>query len=722
MRVSDNPPLRKALSLPTMYRFIDTLMKKSRIALFTLLAVTVGLIVCAVLRPATSNDKRRVALQLMMTGLQAEHFKPLALDDTLSKRVYTLYLKRLDYYKQYFTQEDIAKLKPYEFKIASEIQAGTFEFYDLINSIVDKRIAQDSIDTKQILSTPFDYTKKEEFETDPNKLTYAKDDKALHELRVKELKYSALVRVADMLTAQEKAQETKDTTVKIKSFEDIEKDARKKVLKTYENLFHGFAETTDVEKVAEYLNTIANVFDPHTEYFAPEERKDFDIRMSGQLEGIGAQLADKNDNITVTKVIPGSPAWKNGELKEGDIILKVAQDTGEAVDIQGMRLDKAVELIRGKKGTKVKLTLKKINNTVKTITLVRDVIQIAETYAHDGIIDQGEKIGYIHLPEFYTNFDESGSRTCWNDVKQELIELKHEGVKGIVMDLRENGGGSLQDVVKMAGLFISSGPIVQIKNHNQQAQTLDDKDTNVVYSGPFVVLVNGYSASASEIFAAAIQDYKRGVIMGSTTYGKGTVQQIFNLDDYVSASFKDLKPLGSVKITISKFYRINGGSTQLDGVTPDIAVPDRDEYLYEKEKQSEYPINWDKIAPANYQTWKNAPDIDKLRADADKNMATDTAIQLISQQALQYKKQKENTVYPLNLQEYRAQRKAETEENKKFEAISRVIPEMNVHAVEAETVKMNADSNEAKTEKVWLKQLTKDPELYEATRVLDNMK
>ncbi len=698
-------------------------MKKSRIALFSLLAITVGLLLCAVLRPSNSTDKRKLTLHLMKEGLEAEHYKPLALDDSLSERIYRLYLKRLDYFKQYFTQEDINKLKAYEYKIDDEIDSETFEFYDLVNSILDKRIAQDSIDTKEILSSPFNYDKNETIETNPDKVrTYAKDDKALHELRAKELKYQTMVRLADMLSAQEKAQQTKDTTVKIKSFDELEKDARKKELKTYENLFHSYSETTDVEKLAEYLDVIANVFDPHTEFFAPEERKDFDIRMSGQLEGIGAQLADKNDNITITKIIPGTPAWKSGELKEGDIIMKVAQDTGEAVDIQGMRLDKAVELIRGKKGTRVKLTIKKINNTVKTITLVRDVIQIAETYAHAAIIDQGEKIGYIRLPEFYTNFDEMGSRTCWSDVKQELIDLQQEGVKGIVMDLRENGGGSLQDVVRMAGLFINAGPIVQIKNHGQQIQILDDKDTSVIYSGPFVVLVDGYSASASEIFAAAIQDYKRGVIMGSTTYGKGTVQQIFKLDDYVPPSQKDLKPLGSIKITISKFYRINGGSTQLDGVTPDIAVPDRDEYLYQKEKSSDYPINWDKIAPATYTIWRNPPDIEKLKADADKNMASDTAIQLIAQQSMQNKKLKDNTVYPLNLKDYRAQRKQETDENKKFEGIGKVITDMKVHAIAAETTKMNADTNEAKTENAWLKQLTKDPELYEATRVIDEMK
>lgn len=707
-----------------MYRLIDYLMKKSRIALASLLLIIGGLIVCAVLHPFNNNnnDKRRVTMQLMMTGLQAEHYGPLTLNDTLSERVYTLYLKRLDYYKQYFTQKDIDQLKPYEFKIDDEIKAGTFEFFDLVNSILDKRIGEDSTDIKNIFSKPFDFDKKEEIETDVEKMAYAKNDKELYERKVKTLKYQTMLRLVSLIADQDSAIARKDTTVKVKPFADLEKDAREKELRYYRNLFHDYKETTDNDKLSEFLNTIANCFDPHTEYFAPLQRKDFDIQMSGQLEGIGAQLQDKNGNITIVKVIPGSPTWKNGEIKEGDVILKVAQDTGEAVDIEGMRLDKAVELIRGKKGTKVKLTIRKVNNTIKTVTLVRDVIQIQETFAKDAIIQQGKKIGYIRLPEFYTPFETGGSRTCWSDVRNELVELDKEGVQGIIMDLRSNGGGSLQDVVKMVGLLIPHGPIVQIRNTGRPAQSMDDNDTTVFYRGPFIVLVNGYSASASEIFAAAIQDYKRGIIMGSNTYGKGTVQQIFNLDNYVPASYKDMRPLGSVKITISKFYRINGGSTQLDGVTPDIQVPDADEYLYVKEKASDYPIKWDKIPAADYQTWSNVPDYAGLRADAEKDMASDSAIQLIKQESLQFKKQKDKNMYPLNLKDYQAFQKQLVDENKKFKAIGNVIPEMNILPVSEEGTKMAADTNEAKTEKSWFKQLTKDPELYEATKVIDDMK
>lgn len=705
-----------------MYRIIDYLMKRTRITFILLIIITAGLIICAVRRPGTGTDKRRVIMQLMMTGLQAEHFQSVPPADSMSVRVFKLYLQRLDYFKQYFTQEDIAKFRQYETQIDGEIQNGSFEFFDFVNGVFAQRVAYDTQNTKQILSQPFDFSTNEDFQPDPEKSAFAKDDKELAERRRKMLKLQTLYKLNDMMSVQEKAQETKDTSVKIKSFSQLEKDARAAVLKSNSNIFQGIAETTENDKLSAYFDCIANACDPHTEYFAPIEREDFDVKMSGQLEGIGATLRDKNGNITIESVVPGSPAWKSGEIKEGDVIMKVAQDTGEPVDIEGMRLDKAVHLIRGKKGTRVKLTIRKVNHTVKVITLVRDIIQIKETYAHDAIIQQGKNIGYIHLPEFYTRFGENTYRTCSEDVKKEILELDKQNVQGIIMDLRENGGGSLQDVVKMVGLFINAGPVVQIKGHANQVQVLTANDTAAIYKGPLIVLVNGYSASASEIFAAAIQDYKRGVIMGSPTYGKGTVQQIFDLDDYVSPSFKSLKPLGSVKITISKFYRINGGTTQRDGVTPDIQLPDSYSALYVKEKNSDYPMPWDKIKPATYTIWNNPPDYDKLRSSANKDVAHDSAFILISEEAQNNKKLRDHGEVSLNLEQFRKQQKEQTEENKKFGAITKVIGDMKIIPTTGEDQKMQADTNEMASEKKWMKQLTKDPELYEATRVIDYMR
>ena len=727
-------------------------MNRTRLSLYLLLAITATLLICAVCRqPSGVGDKRKATLDLMMSGLKNMHYSPLDFNDTLSERVYKMYLKRLDS-KAFFTKADMEQIQKLEYKIDDEVSAGTFEFYDLVNSIYNKRREEDSNFAKTYLATPIDFKVDENVQLDPLKMDYPKDVEQLHDEWRRYLKYQVMVSLAESLNKQEKAQEKKDTTVKILSYEENEKKARKSVLDASRKTWIAFAKETDLQRLSFYLNCIANSFDPHTEYFAPADRKNFDITMSGQLEGIGAQLQDKNGNITIARVVPGSPTWKNGEIKEGDVIIKVAQATGDPVDVQGMAIDDAIQLIRGKKGTIVRLTIKKPDNATKVAVLVRDVIHLDDTYAHDAVMDEnGKKIGYIRLPEFYTNYDGTGSRTCYQDVKQLVKELNAAGVDGIVMDLRDNGVGSLQDVVKMVGLFISDGPIVQVKGH-EGAQTMSDNDTTVQYRGPLVVLVNGGSASASEIFAAAIQDYKRGIIMGSLTYGKGTVQQMFNLDDYINPQFKDLAPLGSVKITISKFYRINGGTTQKDGVTPDIPMPDAYQYLYPKEKDEDCPIVSDKIQRVPYTYWTSPPEVSKLQNDFEQRTDNDSIFQLIHDQALVYKKRHDKTMYSLNIDEFRKSEKEQTDEDKKFERINKPLPNevvldadgkpelkkvdvgdnktmmindpkyISIYAVGQEAQKMKADTSEAKTEKVRLTQITKDYELYQATQVLNEMK
>ncbi|MEO6882689.1 MAG: carboxy terminal-processing peptidase [Bacteroidia bacterium] len=671
----------------------------------------------------SNPEKRQVLEQMILDALNTAHFQPQDVNDSLSERIYKLYMKRLDFNKKFLVQSDVAQLKQYEFQLDDELKAGKFDFFDLSIKIIKERTAQDERFYKEILSKPFDFTTNDSIQTDPDKLAYAKDTNDLKQQWYIYLKYQTMARLADLINAQ-KADSTKKDTVVKKSFSQLEIDARQKVLKSNADFFKRLDGITENDRLSSYISTIANTYDPHTEYFAPKEKQNFDIAMTGQLEGIGAQLQQKDGNIKVTSIVPGSASWKEGELKAGDIIEKVAQGAAEPVDVIGMELDDAVQLIRGKKGTQVKLTVKKLDGSTLVIPIIRDIVVIDETYAHSAIIDNKNKIGYIRLPIFYTDFDRNGSRTCADDVKKELIKLEKENVKGIIIDLRDNGGGSLQDVVKMAGLFISQGPIVQVKSRNREAVPLNDKDPSIIYSGPLAVMVNTNSASASEIFAAAIQDYKRGIIIGSqATFGKGTVQQIFNLDDYLSGSYDSLKPMGSVKITIEKFYRINGGATQIKGVTPDIIVPYVYQYIDEREKDQDYPLPWDKIDAATYQTWNDpAINYQKIEAESEKRIAANPTYKLMEEEANYFKQEKKKTVFSLNLKTYQQEDKANRTYMKKYDAIYSVIPQMKISSLKEDALTMKTDTSKIARQDAWFKLLQKDVDLYEATSVINDMK
>ncbi|MEO1715046.1 MAG: S41 family peptidase, partial [Bacteroidota bacterium] len=375
------------------------------------------------------------------------------------------------------------------------------------------------------------------------------------------------------------------------------------VLKTFDDWYERLEKRKRSDYLSIYINSITNVFDPHTSYFEPIEKQNFDINMSGKLEGIGARLQSDGNYTKITSVIVGGPAWKQGDLKENDKIMKVAQDGEDPIDVTGMQLDDVVSQIRGEKGTKVILTVKKIDGSIADIEIVRDVVILEEGFAKSLILHTTakEKVGFISLPRFYDDFYDEEGRSCARDVATEIDKLKKENVRGIILDLRNNGGGSLRDVVTMSGFFIEKGPIVQVKARGRSPEVLEDNDPSVKWDGHLIVMVNQFSASASEILAAALQDYERAVIVGSTsTFGKGTVQRFYNLDRAIPG-YSELKPFGEIKLTTQKFYRIDGGSTQLKGVTPDIILPDMYSYIETGEKEQEYPMNWTQIAPVPHE-------------------------------------------------------------------------------------------------------------------------
>lgn len=667
------------------------------------------------------NDKEEAIDQILMQSLANVHYSPMEVNDAFSEKVFKLYLQRLDYNKKFLLQSDVDELKKLDHSIDEDINTGRFSFFDRSFEMINARVDEAQSYYKEILEKSFDFTKEETVQLDAEKLSFAKDKDELKEAWRKSLKYQVLARVVELSDNQDKAK-AKSDTVKLKSPVELEEAARKKVLKSNDDYFKRLKDFDRNDRISIYFNAITGMYDPHTEYFAPKDKANFDIGMSGQLEGIGAQLQEKDSYIKVTHIVPGSASYKEGHLKVGDIILKVAQGSADPVDVVDMKLDDAVQLIRGKKGTEVRLTVKKPDDSIILISLIRDIVVMEENYAQSAIIKGKKNIGYIKLPSFYADFKGNGGRSCAEDVKKELEKLKAEEVDGIILDLRYNGGGSLPDVVDMAGWFIDRGPIVQVKQKTGVAQVLDDKKDGAVYSGPLTVMVNSNSASASEILAAAIQDYKRGVIVGTSpsSFGKGTVQRFYNLDDYLPPAYSSIKPLGEVKITTQKFYRINGGATQLKGVTPDIILPDPYYLLDQGEKEQDYPMAWDEITPAKYETFKPSYSLEKLKASSMTRIKSNPGFTILEDAAKRLRKQKDNTVVSLNYDKFVAEQKKYKEEAKKMEELDKEIAGVEVVGLKKDVI-IDSDTTTAARARDFQKAIKKDIYLNETVAIMNEM-
>ncbi len=700
-------------------------MQKRIIQLFVLL-LPLGLIAAYKHYSEQQKDKENLISELVINGLQFAHYQDNNIDDEFSKRVYKSYLERLDYTKKFLLQSDINEFKEYETKIDDELKQMSTLFLDLTNERIKERIKDAESFYEKILSKPFDFTKNEKIQLDDEKNNYAKSKRALKETWRKSLKYQVMIELKTKLAIQDKAKEDNDTSVVIKTYAELEKNARAKVQKRNKDYFRRLNQLERTDRFNSYMSAISLAFDPHTNYFPPKNKEDFDISMSGQLEGIGATLQEKDGFIKVVHIVPGSPSYKQGELKENDLILKVAQGDSMPLDLVGMRLDKAVRFIRGPKGTTVKLTVKKVDGSITIIPIVRDVVIIEETYAKSVIVkdpNSNKRIGYIYLPSFYVNFNaKNGGRRSADDVLKEINKLKKEKVDALIIDLRNDGGGSLSDVVTMAGFFIPKGPIVQVKQKKGAARQLSDTDPSVQYDGPLAVMVNSNSASASEIFAAALQDYDRAVIIGGKqTFGKGTVQRFINLDDIVNGKADKYKPFGALKLTFQKFYRVSGGSTQLKGVVPDVILPDNYMYLEYGEAEMDYRLPYDEINSASYIKTNDLTNRESIINSSKNRIKGNETFDLIEEQAKLIKKHKDETVVSLNLEKYKAFEKDRKEENKKFKEIYSDTTLILVSPLAADWQFIEKDSTKMQTAKKWHKRLMSDPYLLESIKVVEDL-
>jgi carboxyl-terminal processing protease len=658
-----------------------------------------------------------VIMNLVGQMLKEGHYQPRDIDDKFSTEVFNKYLRSLDTEKKFFLKTDVDKLMPLSTHIDDELKGAPIDCFRSINTLIKQRVAEAAAIYPEMLSKPFDFTVEEKVTLDPDKVDFPADENARKEAWRKVLKYRTLEKLTDLQEMREK-DKGKDS-VKVKTDTELEAEARVKVKQLYDRYFERLKNRqNDNDRFNLYVNAITTTMDPHTDYFPPDEKRAFEEQMAGKFFGIGAQLKEEGDKIRVISIVTGSPSWKQGQLKANDVIQKVAQGNNESVDITGYPVEDAVKLIRGKKGTPVKLTVRSVDGTVKDITIIRDEIVTEETFAKSAIINGQHKIGYIYLPEFYADFnDRNGARSA-EDVAKEVAKLKAEKVEGIILDLRFNGGGSLQDVVQMAGLFIPEGPVVQVRSRGGDAVVLRDRDKNVQYDGPLAIMVNEYSASASEIMAAAMQDYKRAVIIGSTqTFGKGTVQRLFNLDDFYPV--KDGGSLGALKLTQQKFYRANGGSTQLKGVASDIVLPDP--YYEVAERKDSDALAYDEIPRASFNAWYNPVNTESLKKSSEKRMASSPAFKLLNENLSTLKKLEKQETYSLNLQTYKSEQKSNTAALKKYDAVNDKVKELSIINIKSDIDKFGGDSSKIARNKDWIRIRTKDIYLDEAVNVMNDL-
>jgi carboxyl-terminal processing protease len=665
-------------------------------------------------------EKDKLLLEVLAYVLERGHYDPETIDDAFSESVFMNYIESMDGQHRFFIQADLNNFNQYKTKLDDQIKGSELEFFDYTYQKYIERQDQIKAFYKPLLERPFDFSLHEEIDLDYEKMGYAESLSELKNVWIKYFKLSTLGVYSDN-KEEELKKHMLDSTYVMLSDVDLEKQAREI---TRENMDVYFEVRNDLQRkdyFSIYLNAIVTQFDPHTFYFAPQEKERFDTNISGKFEGIGARLQKKNQQIRIVEVISGGPVWRDKLLEVEDIIMKVAQENEEPVDISGMRIDDVVKLIKGPKGTKVYLTVKHVDATIEIIPITRDVVELEDAFAKSSIILKGEKkYGIIHLPKFYIDFKDYEQRNAASDVQKEIEKLKNENVEGIILDLRNNGGGSLQTVVDMTGFFIKDGPVVQVKSTGGKKQVLVDTDSSVSWNGPLVLMVNEFSASASEIIAAALQDYKRAVVIGSKqTFGKGTVQNVIDLNQIISKNTHG--DLGALKLTTEKFYRINGGSTQLEGVKSDVVFPGRYTYIDTGEKAQDKPLSWDKISPASFQTWESTLNFDYALEQSKKRIASNSYMMLIDEQAKWIKSQQDENTYSLNYENFINERKNRIEETSKYDKLNEFKSPFKLETLNVDLPGLEKDTDLKESRLRWEKDLSKDIYLYEAVNVLEDL-
>ena len=666
-------------------------------------------------------NKDKLLIELLKYVLEKGHYQSQDINDQLSLKVFNSYLEMIDPQKKYFLNSDFKEFKKYEKLIDDQWLSYDLTFFNLTHDRLVQRINEVELFLPSLFKKTFEFDSDEKINVDFENLSFPKNDKERKERWRKQLKFSMLDLYDIKILDQKKLIESNSDYVK-KSNSDLLNESLEIVNDNINDIFDLMNDLERKDWFSNYVNSFVTQYDPHTVYFKPEDKDRFDVNISGRFDGIGARLQKRDGGIEIVQIILGGPLWKDKKIEAGDEIIKVGEPGKDPVNVIGMRIDDAIKLIKGPKGTVVELTVRrKVDNEIKTFPITRDEVVLEESYAKSTLIKKDNKTyGLITLPKFYVDFNDYKEINCASDVKKEIINLKKEGIEGLVLDLRNNGGGALQTVVDMTGLFIETGPIVQVKSIGNRKKVLYDKDPSVFWDGPLVILVNQMSASASEIMAAALQDYERAVVIGSdNTFGKGTVQNVLDLNRFLSNSDFDL---GALKITTEKFYRINGGSVQLKGVESDIVTPNTYSHIEIGEADEKNPLKWDQIDKAQFRKWDGYYNLESVINDSKLRISKNELFSLIDQNAKWFSERRKNKSYSLNYNTFKNDQKNNKLKLKKFDRIKDYNNNLNFNLLSDQSSKIKDSEEYKENRKRWHNSLKSDIYINESINVLLNLK
>ena len=654
-------------------------------------------------------NKDRLLIEIVKYVVEKGHYNKIQIDDDLSEKIYLSFIDQLDKQKRFFLKSDLKNFEKYKYKLDDQIKNYDLTFFNLVYETLKLRSNEVQSYYREILAKPFDFKSKEELNLDFENKDFSKNKSEIKQRWRKQLKFStldiSLLKLGDSIS-------TINDRVYNESLAIVKKNT--------EDFFEIYNDMDREDWFSYYINSFLKQLDPHTYYFKPDDKERFDVNISGKFNGIGARLTKTEGSIKIVEIIIGGPIWKDNLLDVGDLILKVAQENSEPVDVVGMKLDDAIKLIKGPAKSFVTLTVKKIDGSIKDVLIMRDIVELEEIYAKSTLINKENiNYGYISLPKFYVDFSDYKNRNSSEDVKNHIIKLKNNGMKGLILDLRNNGGGSLQTVVDMTGLFIEKGPVVQVKSIGNRKKILYDRNPEIIWDGPLVILINEMSASASEILAAALQDYKRAVIIGSKkSFGKGTVQNIIDLNKFISNSDFDM---GAIKITTDKFYRINGESVQLEGVKSDVVIPDSYMHIFNGEKDENNPLKWDKIDAAFYNPWNGYKNFSFIKNNAQTRINSNNYLKLVSKRADWIKEQSNNKLIPLNFSIYKDYVENNKKKNKLFESLSEYSNNLNFKLLKSEKDFIMSNKDLLSNRNRWHKNLKKDIFVSEGVNILEQI-